>query len=84
MSLSESFAAKVGRPELSRSVLRVLPQGATTSARDPGIVSAGATANVGSASAGVMLDSGRLSALFLGGIVVALAAFQWWTRGHQA
>lgn len=82
--LDASFASRLGRADLSREVLRRLPAGSTTTTRETGLVTAGATASVGSASAGVMLDSGKLTALAIGGVVVVLAAFNWWTRGHQA
>ncbi len=90
LNLEPSFAASIGRPELARRALRLLPAGTSTSDRDSGLASQGAAdqlakagASASAASVG-LLNGGTLTGGTLALITIGLVGFYLWTRGHQA
>lgn len=90
LSLEPHFAASIGRPELARRALRLLPAGTSTSDRDSGLASQGAADQLASAASGAassslaFVNGGSLTGGTLALITLGLVGFYIWTRGHQA
>ena len=85
-ALASPVARAIGRPDQARGGAgatsgpgSIWPQGQS------GITAAGLSAEtrVGGASAGFNLDTGTISYLMIGGIVIGFVAFYWWTKGSQ-